>query len=354
MVGGASGSFESLIVAIDTDDGATGWGEMALLGSFYDGFGAGARAGVAELAGGLIGEDPSQHRRIVQRMDLIMRGQPFVKSALDMACWDASGKRQGQPLCERLGGRFGDAVALYNAINLTTPGAMAERARAFLDEGYRRLQVKIGTDPRADAEHVEAVREEVGDSIVLFADANGGYTTGDALQFLRATRHLDYILEQPCASLAECARIRGLCDRPIVLDESIVSLSALVEAHRLGVADGITIKISRVGGVTRAAAIRDAAVELGIRVTVEDGGGASIVTAAIAHLSLSTPERARIHTVDFNAWVTVDNARGVPAPAEGHLGAPDGPGLGVEVLVDAIGEPFLEVPGSGATEKGRT
>ena len=79
-------------------------------------------------------------------------------------------------------------------------------------------------------------------------------------------------------------------------------------------------------------------------VTVEDTGGAGIDTAAMAHLSVSTPERSRMHTVDFNAWVTVDNAEGMPAPRNGRLAPPDGPGLGVRVLDGALGDPFLQVP----------
>jgi cis-L-3-hydroxyproline dehydratase len=343
MVGGESSSYDSLIVAVETNDGLTGWGEMGMLGSFYHGFAAGARAAMPELGTALIGEDPTQHWRIVRRLDGVMRGQAFAKSALDMACWDVSGQAHGQPLCEELGGQFGDSVALYNAVSLDTSRAMAERAVAFVSEGYRRLQVKVGTEVDADVENFEAVRDAVGDSIVLFADANAGYTSGDALRFLGATRHCDYTFEQPCASPEDCDRVRRHCDRPLVLDESIVSLPALLEAHRRGIPDGITIKISRVGGVTRAAQIRDVAVELGLQVTVEDGGGASIDTAAIAHLSLSTPERSRIHTVNYAAWVAVDNAAGMPEPENGRLRAPTAPGLGIEVLADQLGEPFADI-----------
>ncbi len=94
--------------------------------------------------------------------------------------------------------------------------------------------------------------------------------------------------------------------------------------------------------MTRAAQMRDMAVELGLQVTVEDTGGASIDTAAILHLSLSTPEHARAHTVDFNAWVTIDNADGIPAVEAGALAPPNGPGLGVAVREAALGEPIGE------------
>ena len=141
-------------------------------------------------------------------------------------------------------------------------------------------------------------------------------------------------------SYDDCRAVRPHCPHPLVLDECIDSLPALLAAQRDGVADGVTIKIARVGGVGPAALLRDVAVELGLPVTVEDTGGSDIDTAAMAHLSLSTPEELRIHTVDFNAWVTVGNATGMPPAEGGRLRAPDGPGLGVEVRLEALGEPF--------------
>jgi cis-L-3-hydroxyproline dehydratase len=346
--GGSADGFDSLIVAVDTDAGVTGWGEMAPLGAFYaDAFAAGARAGIAELAPYLIGADPCQPRRLVRLMDAAMRGQPYVKSALDMACWDAAARLHGQPLCEALGGRFGDAVDLYRSLPPGDPGAAAELALRHVAAGYRRLQVKVGGDPTLDAQRLAAVREAVGADIVLYADANGGWPTAAARRFLAATAGIAHTLEQPCASLEECAALRAHCPHPLVLDESIDSLAALVRAHRDVRADGVTIKIARVGGVTRAAALRDVAVELGLTVTVEDTGGATIGTAAMLHLSLSTPEPHRIHTVDFTDWVTVANADGLPARAGGRLAAPTAPaapGLGVTVRAESLGDPSYRTP----------
>jgi L-alanine-DL-glutamate epimerase-like enolase superfamily enzyme len=152
-------------------------------------------------------------------------------------------------------------------------------------------------------------------------------------------------MEQPCASYDENRALRGDCDRPLVLDESIDGLAALVRAHADRVADAVTIKIARVGGVTRARLIRDVAVELGIAVTVEDTGGAEIDTAAMIHLSLSTPEELRLHTCDFNNWVTRANATGIPESRDGAIGIGHTPGLGVVPLVETFGTPFLEVKG---------
>ena len=96
-----------MVVAVATAGGATGWGEMAPLGSFYSAaFAAGARAGVAELAPQLLGLDAAQPRLLANRMAELLRGHPYVRSAIDMACWDAAARERGQPLCEALGGRL--------------------------------------------------------------------------------------------------------------------------------------------------------------------------------------------------------------------------------------------------------
>ncbi len=339
-----STAFDSLVVALDTDEGVTGWGEIAVISPVYaDSFTAGAQAGVAELAPILLGVDPTQPRKVLALLDGAMRGQPYVKSVLDMASWDVTGRASGRPLCEVLGARHGDTVPLYNVVTISAVDEAVALARALVTEGYRRLQVKVGTDPGADAERLAAVRDVVGDGIVLFADANGSYTTGAARRFLRATRHLEYTFEQPCRTYAECAALRAGCDRPLVLDESILTLDDVLRAHRDGVADGITIKLQRVGGITRAVLLRDVAVELGLEVTVEDAGGASLVTAAVVHVGLGTPERLRVHTCDFHTWVSVDNGRGLPPRSEGGQPPPVGPGLGVEIDTDALGEPVLDV-----------
>jgi L-alanine-DL-glutamate epimerase-like enolase superfamily enzyme len=339
--GRSAEGFDSLIVRIDTDSGITGWGEMAPLGAFYDpSFAAAARVGFAELAPLLRRIDPRQVGSVRRLMDLHLKGHPYIKSAIDMACWDVLAKGAGLPLAEMLGGRFGDSVDLYRSISQMAPDKMADRARKYRDEGYRRLQVKVGLDPDEDVARIEAVRAAIGSDIVLFADANGGWSTHQARRFLRATRHLDYYMEQPCASYEECRALKPDCDRPLILDESIDSLRALLRANEDRMVDGITIKIARVGGVTPARQIRDVAVELGLAVTVEDTGGAEIDTAAMIHLSLSTPAEYRLHTVDFHNWVTTPNGRGIPAASNGTISIGTAPGLGIEVMADVLGEPI--------------
>ena len=267
---------------------------MAVISAAYaDSFAAGARAGIADLAPLLLGADPTQPRAVLAVLDGAMRGQPYVKSALDMACWDITARAADRPLCEALGGRFGDAVPLYNVVTVLPLDEAVALARELVAEGYRRLQVKVGQAPEADAERLAAVRDAVGpDDRALrrrerqpSRPAPRGASCGrPATSSTRSSSRA-----APTPSAPRCGRAS---DRPLVLDESIVTLDDLLRAHRDGVADGITVKLQRVGGITRAMLIRDVAVELGVEVTVEDAGGASLVTAAVVHVGLGTPERA--------------------------------------------------------------
>lgn len=340
--GRSAEGFDSTIVEIRTRDGLNGYGEMAPLGSFYDpAFAEGGRAAMRELAPQLLGLNASGIEALNRRMDLLLKGHPYAKSAIDTALWDLAGRRSGLSLATMTGGPEGESIALYRSIAQQSPLAMAERALKYVEEGYRRLQVKIGLDVNEDIARLEAIHAAVPAGTVLFCDANASWGTAETRRFLMATRHLDYTLEQPCASYEENLAIRRACDRPLVLDETIDSADILLRALADGLVDGITIKLARVGGLTRAKLLRDIAIARNVKVTIEDTGGAEIDTAAYSGLMLSTPEALRQHTVDFHNWVTVSNARAEFRIADGAMTLPGGPGLGVEVDVAALGEPVF-------------
>ncbi|BAV51592.1 muconate lactonizing enzyme [Mesorhizobium loti] len=339
-------AFDAVIVAITADSGLTGWGEMAPLGNFYSAaFPAGARAGVPEIAPHLIGHDPRGLASIGRLMDTVFKGHPYIKSALDMACWDLAARAADVPLVTMLGGRESDMAETYRVVTHGTLDQMAALAKRIIAEGCRRLQVKVGGNVHDDIERVTTVASAVPKGTVIFCDANAGWTPYQARQFADATRGIDYTFEQPCTTIEENMSVRRMLDKPMVLDESVISLEAMLEIHRLGAADGLTLKISRLGGVTKTRQIRDVAVDLGFMITVEDTGGAEIDTAAMAHLSLSTPQARRLHAIAFHEWVTVRTAFNAPPVTGSHMGIPDGPGLGIDVDPSLLGKPFFEIGG---------
>jgi L-alanine-DL-glutamate epimerase-like enolase superfamily enzyme len=336
--------FDSVIVEI-TAHGVTGWGEMAPLGTFYSAaFAAGTEAGVKEIAPHLLGHDPRALTQLTRLMDTVFKGHPYVKSAIDMALNDLAARAAGVPLVTMLGGQDGETAELYKVVTHGEPDAMARNAVKYVAEGYRRLQVKVGGDVRGDIDRVTAVAGAVPRGTVIFCDANAGWTPFQARQFADQTRDIDFVFEQPCVTIDDNLSVRRSVDKAMVLDESVQSLEDLLEIHRKGVADGITLKISRLGGVSRTRQLRDLAVDLGLMVTVEDTGGAEIDTAAMAHLSLSTPVEKRLHAIAFHEWVTARTAHNAPPVFGGsRMGIPEGNGLGIDVDPERIGNPFLNI-----------
>lgn len=329
--------FDSTVVAIETDEGLVGFGEVCPLGPFYlPSYAEGARTGIKELAPQLIGLDPTQPGVLNEEMDRALKGHPYVKSALDMACWDLLGKVAGLPCCHLMGGRFGESIALYRAISQDTPQNMAASVAGYRAEGYRRFQLKVGGDPNTDIERIKAVRNALEDSDILIADANTGWTRHEAMRVVQAVRDIDVYIEQPCDSYEDCLSVRRLCDRPFVLDESVDGLDMLARAHADLAMDAVNIKISKFGGLTRAAQARDFCAAMGTAMTIEDTWGGDIITAAIAHLAHSTPERYRFTATDFNSYVTVSYAAGAPRRENGVMVASTAPGLGIEPDLSAL------------------
>jgi cis-L-3-hydroxyproline dehydratase len=343
--GGKSVSvFDSTIVAVETDAGFRGHGEVCPLGPFYlPAYAQGARAGIAELGPHLLGEDPRELARLNRRMDSALQGHPYVKSALDMACWDILGQATCLPVCVLMGGRYGADYVLYRAISQESPEQMARRVAGYRAEGYRRFQLKVGGDPLVDIERIRAVAAELQAGDVLVADANTGWLMHQALRVVRGVRDLDVYIEQPCRSYEECLTVRRHCDHPFVLDETIDSLEALLRGHADRAMDVVNIKISKLGGLTRASQARDLCVALGIAMTIEDSWGGDITTAAIAHLAHSTPPEFLFTSTDFNSYVSVSTAEGAPKRLAGRMSASLAPGLGIQPRPDVLGPPVVVV-----------
>jgi len=336
--------FDSTVVALETDRGLTGYGEVCPLGPAYlPSYAAGARAGIAELAPHLLGRDPRDLDVVNEVMDAALKGHPYAKSALDVACWDLLGQAAGLPVVTLLGGRHGDDFLLYRAISQDAPAAMAASVAAHRAEGYRRFQLKCGSDVETDIARIRAVAAVLQPGDVLVADANTGWLVHEAARVVRGVRDVDVYIEQPCASYAENLAVRRRTDHPFVLDETIDGIDVLLRAHADGAMDVVNIKISKFGGLTKAKRARDLCAALGIAMTLEDTWGGDIVTAAIAHLAHSTPPPLLFTATDFNSYVTRSLATGAPERVHGRMAAPTAPGLGTVARRDVLGEPVFVV-----------
>jgi L-alanine-DL-glutamate epimerase-like enolase superfamily enzyme len=336
--------FDSTIVEVETDTGLLGYGEVCPLGPFYlPAYARGVREGIRELGPHLLGMNPLQLGQLNRRMDAAMKGHPYVKSGIDMACWDLLGKVTGQPVCTLLGGRYGADYHLYRAISQESPEAMAARVAGYRSEGYRRFQLKVGGDPGVDIERIRQVSAQLQPGDRLIADANTGWLMHDAMRVIRAVRDVDFYIEQPCESYEECLSIRRHCDHPFVIDEVVDGIDMLLKGHADQAMDVVNIKISKFGGLTKAKQARDLCASLGVAMTLEDSWGGDIVTAAISHLAHSTPTELLFTSTDFNSYVTVPFADGAPQRVNGRMSASNAPGLGIQPRREVLGKRLVEV-----------
>ena len=337
-------TFDSTVVEIETDAGITGYGEVCPLGPFYlPAYGNGVRAGIVELGRHLLGEDPRQLQKLNRVMDAALKGHAYVKSGIDMACWDILGKASDLPVCVLMGGRYGTDVCLYRAISQEDPEIMAKKVAGYRAAGYTRFQLKVGGDPDTDIVRIRAVRAMLLPSDRLVADANTGWTQHEAMRVVRGVRDVDVYIEQPCLTYEECLAVRRNTDHPFVLDENVDDLGMLLRAKADLAMDVVNLKISKLGGLTKIKQARDLCVSMGIGMTLEDSWGGDIATAAIAHLAHSTPTEFLFSTTDFNSYVTLSIADGAPQRVNGRMAASKSPGLGIQPKLDVLGKRVVVV-----------
>lgn len=331
---------ETTFVRVETDEGIVGWGEGCPWGSTYlPAFPLGIRAGIEELAPSLLGQDPRRTDVVNSVMDVALPGHPYVKSAIDFACWDIFGKATGLPVCDLLGGRQPGDVAVQSSIPSDDPAEMRRTIERYRARGYRIHSAKVGGSVSRDIETVEYLAAHMADGESLTIDANRAWRPDQAIRVMRATEHIDAYFEQPCESYEQSLQVRRATRQPILLDEIIHNFEDLVRAHRDRACEGIGLKPIRIGGLTKAKRIRDFCVEAGWLINTEDTGGTALADTAAVHLAQATPARNRRGTWLCHEMLSVDPAIGGARNLGGVTRAPDLPGLGVEPDPGVLGEP---------------
>jgi L-alanine-DL-glutamate epimerase-like enolase superfamily enzyme len=223
---------------------------------------------------------------------------------------------------------------------------MARHVTARKAEGTQRFQLKVGGDPYDDASRVAAIVEVTDADDVIIADANCGWRLQDAVIAARLLEDMDRVyLEQPCRTLEECLIVRERTNMLMVLDEVITDPQTLIRAYNAKAMEAINLKISRVGGLTKAKFMRDLCEALGVRMTIEDTWGGDLTTAAVSHLATSTDPELLFAASYMNDWVLEHLAGYQPRSHNGRGSVSDVnlPGLGIAVDVASLGEPLFSV-----------
>lgn len=331
---------DSTFLRIDTDEGLSGWGEACPWGHTYlPAHGPGVRAGLETIAPAVIGLDPRGFESINAVMDMTLPGHPYVKSAIDMACWDIAGKAAGMPLWMMMGGQNAVPVHVNSSISTGTPDEMLALIKKASAKGYRVHSAKIGgSDTNADIERIEAISAALPHDESVTFDVNRAWTPGVAVNVLNSVKARDWV-EQPCETLDQCAHVAGRVQNPIMLDECMHDFNDHLSAWQMKACEGVKVKPNRVGGLTKAKQIRDFGVSVGWQMHIEDLGGSALADTAAIHLAASTPDANRLAS-----WLCHYHLADDPVPGQGarNIGGfatpPSLPGLGVNVDENILGD----------------
>ncbi len=338
---------DATFIRIDTDADISGWGEGTPWGHTYlPAHGAGIRAALALLAPAIMGFDPRKPLHIERAVDLVLPGHLYAKAPIDIACWDIAGQAAGLTIADLLGGRYEQPVPVASSVPTGTPQEMVASVEDYRARGYRVHSAKVGADVKTDIQRIRFLEQNRLQEEVIFYDANRAWTRSEAITVMNAVSDLPVSFEQPCETLDDCLAVRRLTTQPLCIDERLETLHDMTRIVSENIAELINIKINRVGGLTKAARIRDLAIAHSIGMSVMPTGGTVLADTDAVHLAQTIPEPFR-----QRVWSCQDMLKDDPAPgggarvADGMLCAPDSPGLGVAPDMDWLGEPVAVYSG---------
>lgn len=346
------------IVRLDTDDGVSGWGEAPAIATW--GGAHGRHYGEtpetvkhmveAYLVPAVRGLDPAEIAVVHARMDKVVKGNPYAKAAVDIACYDLAGKAQGVPVSTLLGGRLREGIEVTHSLGIMEVDRCVAEAEQAVAEGALTIKCKTGLDPERDVELVRRLRETLGSAVKIRVDGNEGYRTiAEAIAVTRRQEEYDLLLcEQPVAGAEGLARVAERIESPVMADESAWTVHDILELYDLRAAECFSCYVTKPGGLHRARQQAELAAALGIYCDIGGSIELGIGNAANLHLGAALPNAilpsvcpvtkpAGADGPEIAGIYYLDDVVTEPFRFEdGKVLVPDGPGLGVEVDVEKL------------------
>ncbi|ERN55092.1 dipeptide epimerase [Alkalihalophilus marmarensis] len=282
----------AIIIKMYTDQGIIGYGESVpdehvtgeSVHSVFD-------ALKYQLIPAVIDKDPRNILEIHELMNAALVGNGAAKAAVDIACYDILGKASNLPIYSLLGGRKRDQPMIPEVFSILEPDVLAKKAIQARNNGYKEIKMKLGIDSEKDVARVQAVREAIGEDLLIRVDVNQGWGSFQkAKQMIKKLEPFDVTwVEQPIAQmdLSMFQRLQESSPTPLMADESLINaqhLRTLVEHQSV---DYINIKLMKSGGIYPAYQLATQAELFGINCQIGSMVESSIASAAGFHVALA-------------------------------------------------------------------
>ena len=331
---------DNLLVRIEADDGAIGWGEAAEAPTMTGETVESMMAAACYLIPALLGRDAGDIAGASAAMAGRMYGNNAAKAAIEMALHDLVGRATQQPAYALLGGKQRSRIALLGVLSNGRLDADLQDAEHKKAEGFTAFKIKVGIDtPKIDAERTRQICKLLGPGLLLCSDANQGFSRDAAVDYVQSVKGagLDFF-EQPvlAGDIAGMAAVAAAADCAIGADESIHSLDDIRRHHESNAARGMSLKTIKLGGMQGVMAAGRLCAELGMNVNVAcKTGESSLAGSAGLHIAAALPQIAWGLTLSHEGLaddITKEPLRVV----RGHIEVSDRPGLGIEVDEDRV------------------
>jgi len=337
MAGETVSRADNMLVRVEGEAGAVGWGEAASAPLMTGETVAGMMAAAEYLAPALIDRAADDFAGAGAAMQARMYGNSGAKAAIEIALYDLAGRATGRPVYELLGGLKRKRMPLLAVIGSPDMAADLREAQARWDAGYRAFKIKVGlADAAADAARTRAVCAALkkNGSCLVSSDANQGFGLEDALAYVGALGDcgLDFF-EQPVVAddLEGMARVAAATDVVIGADEGIHSPADIERHHQRKAARGASLKAIKLGGLSALLEVSRLCERLGMNINLScKTGESSVASAAIVHAAAAVPALAWGLTITSPGLA--EDVVTVPLRVDGgHVEVADRPGLGVDV-----------------------
>lgn len=328
----------AVITRIETDEDIVGYGEASaivpeIFGETLESICVMIRNTIAPL---LVGKDVFRIEYIYSLMDRALGGVSAAKTGIELALFDAIGKKLNQPVFNLLGGKVFDKVLVSFEIGMKSGEEMSKEALYWVERGLKVVKLKAGSgNLREDLARIRAVRDTIGQDILIRVDPNCAWTVPDCMNAASDLKQINIeYLEQPIArwNIDGLASIRQRTGLTIEADEAAWTIYDVAKIGKKGAADVINLKVPKVGGLLRGKKVATVAESFGMTCMGGSEGEVAGAIAAKIHLAASTPNALRASDLTELRWL--DDwllEEPIEMDGSGRVEVPSGPGLGVSI-----------------------